>query len=209
MNLPRGTIALKGDNHDDVDVKKRHFIEAATSIGIFYCRKWHDFDHNKVLLTTFGSISSRWFWINCTEAVRSAELNSYGIFHPRGPNLRLSCTMVCRKAVAYSMGFHCGMLVTSSWSWAAKWGKRIILSLQTNIPGQVDRRMVFVNLHNLEVLLSQQGLRAKHAHVPSNLVLLCCKEKNETVLTAGQWYICREPKPFLRHARKPDVQGLP
>ena len=46
-------MALKGDNHDDVDVKKRHFIKAATSIGIFHC------DHNKVLLTAFGSISSR------------------------------------------------------------------------------------------------------------------------------------------------------
>ena len=36
------------------------------------------------------SISSRWFWTNCTLAVKSAWLNSYGMFHPKGPYFRRS-----------------------------------------------------------------------------------------------------------------------
>ena len=36
------------------------------------------------------SMSSRWFWTNCTLAVKSAWLNSYGIFHPNGPYFRRS-----------------------------------------------------------------------------------------------------------------------
>lgn len=43
-----------------------------------------------ISLTFLMSHSSRWFWINWTLAEKSAELNSYGIFHPKGPNLRRS-----------------------------------------------------------------------------------------------------------------------
>ena len=42
-----------------------------------------------------ASISVRWFCKNCTHALRSDWLNSYGTFQPMGPNLRLSCTMEC------------------------------------------------------------------------------------------------------------------
>jgi len=43
-------------------------------------------DRNYSNTTFLGSISSRWFWQNWTLALQSAELNSYGIFQPRGPN---------------------------------------------------------------------------------------------------------------------------
>ena len=76
---------------------------------------------NFILCDTFlESKSSKWFWINWTVAAKSAELNSYGIFQPRGPNFLRSCTTVWRNAAAYSIGFHWGMLVTSSWSWGKK-----------------------------------------------------------------------------------------
>ena len=42
------------------------------------------------------------------------------MFQPSGPNFLLSCTAVCRKAVAYSIGFHCWRLIMSSWSWNEK-----------------------------------------------------------------------------------------
>ena len=50
-------------------------------------------------ITFLGSISSRWFCTNCTLALKSEALNSYGIFHPSGPNLRLSwndITSICQ-----------------------------------------------------------------------------------------------------------------
>lgn len=40
--------------------------------------------------TFLGPQSSKCFSTNSTLAVKSAELNSYGMFHPKGPNLRLS-----------------------------------------------------------------------------------------------------------------------
>lgn len=69
------------------------------------------------LLTFFGSMSSKWFCINCTVAVKSDWLNSYGIFQPIGPNFLRSWTVVCKKATPYNIGFHCGRLLYSSCSW--------------------------------------------------------------------------------------------
>lgn len=63
------------------------------------------------------SMSSRWFWTNWTVALKSAWLNSYGMFHPRGPYFLLSCTVLWRNATPYSIGFHCTMLLTSKRSW--------------------------------------------------------------------------------------------
>ena len=71
-------------------------------------------------LTFLGSISSKWFCTNCTVAVKSDWLNSYGIFHPMGPYFLRSCTVVWRNATPYNMGFHCGMEEISSWSWVMR-----------------------------------------------------------------------------------------
>ena len=76
-----------------------------------------NFEPNHRNLTFFKSMSSRWFCTNCTLALKSAALNSYGMFQPRGPNFLLSCTTVCRKATPYNMGFHCGMFEISRKSW--------------------------------------------------------------------------------------------
>lgn len=46
------------------------------------------------------------------------------MFHPRAPNFRLSWTVECRKATAYSMGFHCATPLTSSRSWLTPCGGR-------------------------------------------------------------------------------------
>ena len=48
------------------------------------------------------------------------------MFQPRGPNLRLSWTVECRKATAYSMGFHWATALTSSRSWLTP------VAIQTN-----------------------------------------------------------------------------
>lgn len=52
------------------------------NLQIFDCCCW--------VPTFLGPQSSKCFSTNSTLAVKSAELNSYGMFHPRGPNLRLS-----------------------------------------------------------------------------------------------------------------------
>lgn len=58
----------------------------------------------------FGSMSSKWFCTNMQLASQSAELNSYGMFQPSGPNFLLSCTTVWRKEMAYTSGMY------SAWS---------------------------------------------------------------------------------------------
>lgn len=40
------------------------------------------------------------------QALRSLALNSYGMFQPMGPNLRLSCTTLCRKDMTNSSCRH-------------------------------------------------------------------------------------------------------
>lgn len=41
----------------------------------------------------------KYFSINARDASRSGLLNSYGTHHPRGPNLRLSITIECKKQI--------------------------------------------------------------------------------------------------------------
>ena len=58
-------------------------------------------------------MSSRWFCTNCTLAVQSAELNSYGMFQPRGPNLRRSCKDNTSKGLLIH-NFNLGMSMSTA-----------------------------------------------------------------------------------------------
>ena len=53
---------------------------------------------------------------NCVHADRSDWLNSYGTFQPIGPNLRLSCTMECRKHITNRSWRQSFLLTASSMS---------------------------------------------------------------------------------------------
>ena len=50
------------------------------------------------------------------QAARSDWLNSYGTFQPTGPNLRRSCTTLCRKHMIYSSWRQSARFTASSMS---------------------------------------------------------------------------------------------
>lgn len=53
-----------------------------------------------------ASMSSIIFCKYNDEEYQSDVLNSYGMFHPMGPNFLRSCTTECRKEITYNIGLY-------------------------------------------------------------------------------------------------------
>jgi len=63
--------------------------------------------------------ANRCFSRKPSPAPRSLLLYSYGMHQPSAPNLRRSCTTLCRKQKAYTSERHCALSTRSSFSWSS------------------------------------------------------------------------------------------